>query len=216
MRAHARGPFSLLSGNDTFVMSAEDEQSLTPREQVEYTELRATIRERGTARICIFAAGLAAWGALTVATAALASTPLATLLPLLVLAAVFEAVFALHIGVERVGRYLQVFYETSEAGPDPPTPVTRSWEHAAMRFDRPRGAVAADALFTIVFVLAAAFNLAPALILDPTRPEAVFVGGAHALFVVRLIAARAGARSQRAVDLARFRELKERGLGITD
>ena len=78
MRAHARGPFSLLSGNDTFVMSADDEQPLTPREQLEYTELRATIRQRGTARVCIFAAGLAAWAALTLATAALASTPLAT------------------------------------------------------------------------------------------------------------------------------------------
>jgi hypothetical protein len=208
MRAHARGPFSLLSGNDTFVMSAADEQSLTAREQVEYTELRATIRERGTARICIFAAGLAAWGALTAATAALASTPLATLLPLLVLAAVFEAVFALHIGVERVGRYLQVFYETADgvAGPA----VTRSWEHAAMRFGRPRGAVGADGLFTVVFVLAAVFNVAPALVLEPTRAEQVFIGGAHALFVVRLVAARAGARTQRTVDLARFRELQER------
>jgi len=209
MRAHARGPFSLLSGNDSFVMSAVDEQPLTPREQVEYTELRATIRQRGTARICIFAAGLAACGALTVATAALASTPLAALLPLLVLAAVFEAVFALHVGVERVGRYLQVFYETSDHGVDPGTPALRSWEHAAMRFGRPRGAVAADALFTIVFALAAVFNLAPALILEPTRAEQVFVGGAHALFVVRLVAARAGARSQRAVDLARFRQLRE-------
>jgi len=216
MRAHARGPFSLLSGNDTFVMSAADEQSLTPREQVEYTELRATIRERGTARICIFAAGLAAWGALTVATAALAATPLATLLPLLVLAGVFEAVFALHIGVERVGRYLQVFYETAEDGTDPGPPLTRSWEHAAMRFGRPRGSVAADALFTIVFVLAGVFNLAPALILDPTRSEQVFIGGAHALFFLRLVAARAGGRTQRAIDLARFRELKERGLGIRD
>lgn len=208
MRAHARGVFSLLSGNDSFVMSAGDEQSLTAREQVEYTELRATIRERGTARICIFAAGLAAWGALTVATAALASTPLATLLPLLVLAAVFEAVFALHIGVERVGRYLQVFYETpaSAAGP---AAATRSWEHAAMNFGRPRGAVGTDALFTIVFVLAAVFNVAPAMILEPTRAEQVFVGGAHALFVVRLLAARAGARAQRAVDLARFRELRD-------
>ena len=212
MPAHARGPFSLLSGNDTFVMSAADEQSLTPREQVEYTELRATIRERGTARICIFAAGLAAWGALTVATAALAATPLATLLPLLVLAAVFEAVFALHIGVERVGRYLQVFYETAGGGMEPGTPLTRSWEHAAMRFGRPRGAVAADALFTIVFVLAGVFNLAPALILDPTRSEQAFVGGAHALFFVRLIAARAGARTQRAIDLARFSELRRTGL----
>ena len=212
MRAHARGPFSLLSGNDTFVMSTADEQSLTPREQVEYTELRATIRERGTARICIFAAGVAVWGALSVATAALASTPLATLLPLLVLAAVFEAVFALHIGVERVGRYLQVFYETAGGG-TAGTPVARSWEHAAMRFGRPRAAVAADALFTIVFALAGVFNLAPALILDPTRSEQAFVGGAHALFFVRLVAARAGARTQRAIDLARFQELREKGLG---
>ena len=207
MRAHARGVFSLLSGNDSFVMSVGDEQLLTAREQVEYTELRKTIRERGTARICIFAAGLAAWGALTVATAALASTPLATLLPLLVLAAVFEAVFALHIGVERVGRYLQVFYETPDGAPDPAV-ATRSWENAAMSFGRPRGAVGADALFTIVFVLAAVFNVAPALILEPTRAEQVFVGGAHALFVVRLLAARAGARSQRAIDLERFRELR--------
>ena len=207
MRTHARGVFSLLSGDDSFVMSAGDEQSLTAREQVEYTELRATIRERGTARICIFAAGLAAWGALTVATAALASTPLATLLPLLVLAAVFEAVFALHIGVERVGRYLQVFYETTgdTAGP---AAGTRSWEHAAMNFGRPRGTVRADALFTIVFALAAMFNVAPALILEPTRAEQVFVGGAHALFVVRLLAAGAGARNQRAIDLERFRELR--------
>jgi hypothetical protein len=46
------------------------------------------------------------------------------------------------------------------------------------------------------------------LILEPTRAEQVFVGGAHALFVVRLLAARAGARSQRAIDLERFRELR--------
>src|SRR4051812_49432803 len=103
MPAHARGPFSLLSGDDSFVMSAADEQSLTPREQVEYTELRATIRERGTARICIFAAGLAVWGALTVATAALAATPLATLLPLPLPAAPFWALFALHTGGRRGG-----------------------------------------------------------------------------------------------------------------
>src|SRR4051812_25093793 len=211
MPAHARGPFSLLSGDDSFVMSAADEQSLTPREQVEYTELRATIRERGTARVCIFAAGLGVWGALAVATAALASTPLATLLPLLVLAAVFEAVFALHVGVERVGRYLQAFYETADTRSGPAAPVTRSWEHAAMRFGRPSGAVGADALFTIIFVLAAVFNVAPALLLEPTRAEQVFVGGAHALFVVRLLAARAGARTQRAVDLARFRELRDAG-----
>src|SRR6476660_5458947 len=117
--------------------------TMTEREQLEYSALRATIRERGTARVCIFAAGIAAWGALTVATAALASTPLGSLLPLLVLAAVFEAVFALH-------------------GNGAAPAHGRRWEPAAMSFGRPRGAVNVDALFALVFLLAALFNLAPA------------------------------------------------------
>lgn len=185
---------------------------MTEREQVEYGALRATIRERGTARVCIFAGGIAAWGALAVATAALASTPLATLLPLLVLAAVFEAVFALHVGVERVGRYLQVFYEVGAAGADPSAAPRREppgpgWEHAAMAFGRPPGAAAVDALFCIPFLLAALFNIAPALVVEPTRAELVFIGGAHALFALRVVVAREAARRQRAVDLARFQEI---------
>ena len=44
------------------------------------------------------------------AVASLAAIPVATLLPLVLLAACFEAIFALHTGVERIGRYLQVFY----------------------------------------------------------------------------------------------------------
>jgi hypothetical protein len=182
-------------------MSAEDGSSLTSREQVEYTALRSTIRERGTARVCIFAGGMVAWGALAIATAALASTPVATLLPLVVLAGVFEAVFALHVGVERVGRYLQVYYET-RTGP--------GWEHAAMDFGRPPRAISTDALFTVPFCLATLFNVMPGVILAPTRAELGFVGGAHALFVLRLATARAAARSQRDVDLARFRQLRER------
>jgi hypothetical protein len=181
---------------------------MTVREQDEYAALRATIRERGTARVCIFAAGIAAWAAATIATAALASTPLATLLPLLVLAAVFEAVFALHIGVERIGRYLQVFYETDPPdGPAPPVRPGPQWEHAAMAFGRPKGAATTDALFTAIFFLAALFNVMPALIVDPQRVELVFVGGAHALFVLRLLVARHAARTQRAIDLERFRQL---------
>src|SRR5258708_1180284 len=173
---------------------------MTAREQVEYSALRATIRERGTARVYIFSAGIAAWGALTIATAVLASTPLATLLPLLALATVFEAVFALHVGVERVGRYLQVFYEAEGDA--------ARWEHTAMAFGRPAGAASTDGLFSIVFLLAAIFNVAPALIVDPTRAELIFIGGAHALFVLRLIVARDLARKQRAIDLERFRALK--------
>lgn len=186
---------------------------MTAREQDEYAALRATIRERGTARVCIFAGGIAAWAAATIATAALASTPLATLLPLVVLAAVFEAVFALHIGVERIGRYIQVFYEADPIDPPglparPALPGPPQWEHAAMAFGRPKGAATADALFTVIFALAALFNVMPALILDPQRVELVFVGGAHALFALRLIVARHAATTQRAIDLDRFHTLK--------
>ena len=173
---------------------------MTEREQLEYDALRATIRERGTARVYIFAGGVALWGAITVATAALASTPLATLLPLAVLTAVFEAVFTLHVGVERVGRYIQVFYETR--GSD------ANWEHAAMAFGRPEGAAQVDPLFLVPFSIAAIFNVAPTLVVDPTRAELVFVGGAHALFLVRLAVARAAAKRQRQVDLARFQALQ--------
>jgi hypothetical protein len=168
---------------------------MTPRDAEEYSALRATIRERGTARISIFVAGLAAWSALTTAVAALSSTPLSVVLPLTLLAAVFEAVLALHIGVERIGRYLQVAHEDG-------------WEDAAMQFGRPRGAIALDALFTPIFFIATLVNLAPALILDPTRAELAFAGGAHILFVLRLLTARAAAGRQRAIDLARFRELR--------
>jgi hypothetical protein len=164
-------------------------------EQEEYRALRATVRERGTARMCVFVAGFAVWAALTLATAVVTATPLAVLLPLLVLAATFEAVFALHVGVERVGRYLQVFYGDR-------------WEQVAMQFGRPAGAVRIDALFFVPFLAAVFANLAPVLVANPIPAEWIFVGGAHALFVLRLVAARIAAGRQRAIDLERFRQLK--------
>ena len=178
-------------------------QTVTPTDQDEYSALRATIRERGTARVCLFAGGFVAWGAVTLATAAVASTPLATLLPLLVLAALFEAIYALHVGVERIGRYIQVFHEDDRG---------QGWEHVAMAFGRPKGAATVDALFSIPFGLATVCNAAPALIVRPTIEEIVFVGGAHALFALRLIVARQTAARQRAIDLERFKQLK-RGAG---
>ena len=185
---------------------------MTGREPDEYNALRATIRERGSIRVCVFAGGIAAWAAVTIATAALASSPVATLLPLLVLASIFEAVFALHVGVERIGRYLQVFHETDDDAGGSERTAGRGgphgWEHAAMAFGRPSGAATPDALFTVPFFLAALFNVVPALIVQPTRVELVFVGGAHALFVLRLFVARQAAGKQRAIDLERFRQLK--------
>ena len=46
---------------------------MTLAEQEEYRSLRATIRERGTARVWVFVGGIVAWAALITATAALAA-----------------------------------------------------------------------------------------------------------------------------------------------
>ena len=175
---------------------------MTSREREEYRSLRATIRERGTARMWLFATGFSVWAGLTLATAAVTATPLAVLLPLLVLAATFEAVFALHVGVERVGRYLQVFYDDQ-------------WEQVAMQFGRPSGAVRIDALFLAPFLTAVVVNLAPLLVARPVPVEWIFVAGPHALVVLRLVTARAGAARQRAIDLERFRQLKAAGISRT-
>lgn len=171
------------------------------RELEEYKALRATIRERGTARVWVFMAGLALWAALTLATTALATVPVTTLLPLLVLAAAFEAVASLHTGVERIGRYIQVFFE-DEAG-------DRGWEHRIMRFGAmgrlPGGS---DPLFTIYFLTAALFNFVPVLLAGAVPVEYGVVGAFHVLFIARLVVARRDAGRQRAVDLERFQRIK--------
>ena len=169
--------------------------SMSAHEQDQYRALRDTIRERGTARIWIVVGGVIGWAALTIATAALLAPPVATLLPLLALAVTFEAVYALHVGVERIGRYLEVFFDDS-------------WEKAAMAFGRPAKAATIDPLFAIVFATAAIFNLIPLLITQPTAPELIFVGGGHALFGVRIVFAKLTVSKQREIDRQRFLALR--------
>jgi hypothetical protein len=175
--------------------SSEETIGMTDGSLEEYRALRATIRERGTARVCIFVLGTVAWATLTVASSAASAPPVATLVPLLVLVASFEAIFALHVGVERIGRYLQVAFDDG-------------WEKAAGGFGRPTGAAVVDALFVAPFLLAALCNLMPALIAGPTSAELTFIGGAHALFVIRVLVAKQTAGRQRAIDAARFHELR--------
>lgn len=165
-------------------------------EQEEYRALRATIRERGTARVWIFVVGVSVWASLSVAAASFTAPPIAMLVPLVVLGATFEAVYALHVGVERIGRYLDVFFDDA-------------WESAAGAFGRPPGAAAVDALFVVVFALAALINFIPVLVAQPTPQELLFIGGGHALFGVRLVFAKLTAYKQRAIDRERFQALKE-------
>lgn len=178
--------------------SSSDTPKMTPREIEEYRALRATIQQRGTARVWIFVVGLLGWGALTVATAALAELPVATLLPLLILAAIFEVVLALHTGVERVGRYIQVFLEDEGSG----------WEHQAMAYGRTFPGGSSDPLFTPYFLTAALLNFVPAVLARPQPIEYGVVGTMHLLFMARLVLARRRASRQRALDLEHFQRLK--------
>jgi cbb3-type cytochrome oxidase subunit 3 len=87
--------------------------SSPPFAESEYETLRATIRERGTMRICLVLGGMVAWAALVPALLLAQLTGVVILVPLLVLATTFELNFFVHTGVERIGRYLQVFFEDS-------------------------------------------------------------------------------------------------------
>jgi hypothetical protein len=185
---------------------------MTPREQEEYRALRDTIRERGTTRAWLFLIGLVLWAGLTVAVGALAALPVATLLPLLILAAVFETIFSMHTGVERIGRYIQVYYE-EDAGSS--TDLDRKWEQAAMAYAGafPRSGV--DPLFTLFFVAATILNFVPVLLAEPVALEVSSVGTVHVLFILRLFVARRVTGRQRAVDLERFRQMKTAGRSET-
>jgi hypothetical protein len=173
---------------------------MTDRELEEYRALRATIRERGTARVWAALIGVGIWAALTVTTASLAALPVATLLPLLVLALTFEIVYALHTGVERIGRYLQVFFEQHDE--------PRAWEHAAMAYGQTYRGGGSDPLFTMYFCTATVFNFIPTTFAGAIAIEYAFLVPIHALFIVRLLIAQRRARRQRVLDLDRFQQLK--------
>ena len=175
---------------------------MTPREIEEYRALRATIRERGTARIWIFVVGMALWTAGVIAIAAVAALPVATLLSLLLLAAVFESIYSIYIAVERIGRYLQVYYEIESESPD------RNWEHVAMAFGRTFPGKGTDPLFTYVFYLAAVCNFVPAILAGAVQIEWTVTGAFHLLFMIRIAVAKNHAAHQRADDLERFKKLR--------
>ena len=165
----------------------------------EYAALRDTIRERGTARLCAVLIGVAAWGALAIALLIAELEGGVTLVPVVVLVATFEVNFFIHTGVERIGRYLQVFYE-ERAG-------TIGWETTAMNYGAkfPSGL---DPLFSIVFATATALNFFISLATAQRRPVWIVLSlVAHLAFAYRIVAARRLAGAQRALDLDRFRNL---------
>jgi hypothetical protein len=136
------------------------------------------------------------WAATAVATAAVITVALSTLVPLLVLAAGFEAVLALHLNVERIGRYLQIFHEE-----------TGGWEHVVREFGRRFPKPSGDPLFSRMFTLAISANFLPAA-LGGTPTELAVVGALHLLMAYRVFMGRRRAVVQPAQDLERFRTLR--------
>lgn len=171
--------------------------------RVEYEALRTTIRERGTLRIWLFLAGTSVWGALALGLYAAEQIEGAvTLVPLMALAATFEAVYAVHVGVERIGRFVEVHYES---GVRPP-----SWEATSMMYAKRFPGTGPHALFVTWFWLAALLNFS---LVPPgtfsARPGWLLIRVvAHLVFGWRLWTARRAAAGQRTADLERFSVLK--------
>ena len=141
-----------------------------------------------------------AWASLAIVVVLLGDLPVAALPPLAVLVAGFEAINALHVGVERIGRYLQVFYEG--------TPGAPTWETTAMASAPRLRSAGVDPLFTVVFAATTILNMTTALVPEPTPLETLVIGAFHAAFLVRIARARQMASSQRARDLRAFEELR--------
>jgi hypothetical protein len=141
---------------------------MTWSNQAEFDALQATIRARGTTRIVLFYVGIAVWAALTVATTAIIVLPVAALLPLLVLAAGFEATASLHIGVEGGGAQVA-------AGRQP---------------------ASADPIFSVIYVLATLANFLPVALTAQMKEEMIAIGALHALFLWRVLTLRRAIANQ--------------------
>jgi len=166
----------------------------------EFRVLRQTIAVRGTVRMVLVPLTLFGWALLAAALVIFSDWPIAALLSLGVLVGGFEAIHGLHVGVERLGRYIQVYYESDAPGPQ--------WESTAMRLGPglPGGGV--DPLFTVVFVCAALANLLTVFIPPPPVAEAVLPVVLHAAFIIRVVRARRAAARQRGNELEMFKKVR--------
>ena len=166
----------------------------------EFAVLRATISTRGTVRMALLPITILSWAVLAAGVLVLTDTALAVVFPLAVLVAGFEAIHALHVGVERIGRYIQVNYESLPGAPQ--------WESTAMRVGPALPGGGIDPLFTVVLMAATFANLIPIAIVPPPVAQFGVLAALHVLFIIRLVRARGAAARQRAVDLETFKAIK--------
>ena len=177
-------------------------------ERDEFRVLRETISVRGTLKPALMLACVVAWAAALLAVLIWLPYPLASLVPLLVLVAGFEAIRPLHFGAERIGRYIQVFHEEG-SGALPPMSDPPVWERVAMVFGSGVPGAAGHPLFAPIFGMATLVNYLAVMLPGPVRVELVTLAVPHVAFIVWLVATDRAMRAQRATELARFRALRE-------
>jgi hypothetical protein len=173
----------------------------------EYLVLRQAISQRGALRHILGFGGVAIWALLLTVVLVWLPYPVAAAIPLLTLLVTFEVIKPLHFGAERIGRYIQVFYE--EAGePGRSLGETPSWERVAMSFGAVPG-VGGHPLFVPVFLIATAVNYLAVILPGPVAIELGVMAVPHLAFIAWLIMADRAMRNQRAIELARMRQLKD-------
>jgi hypothetical protein len=174
----------------------------------EYRALREAIAARGHLRTTLALIGMLGWaGVLTTILIAL-PYPVAAIVPLTVLIGTFEAIRPLHFGAERIGRYLQVFFEETRS-PNQGTLAPPAWEQTAMVFGAAVPGAAGHPLFGPLFAIATMVNLLAVLLPGPVAVELSLMAVPHAAFLIWIVWTDRIMRGQRVRELARFRELRD-------
>lgn len=175
----------------------------------EYRALRDTIRSRGTARLSLLIGGFASWAVVLTMILVWLPNPVAATIPLLILVASFEANRVLHLGVERIGRYLQVFFEEGVAEVSGRSITPPAWERAAMILGPTMPGAGGHPLFLPVFLSATIVNFLAVLLPGPLPIELGAFSVPHLAFIAWILYADRGMRRQRGSELQRFRELRD-------
>jgi hypothetical protein len=143
---------------------------MTDPHGLESDSLRAAIRVRTVLAPALLVASILGWGALTLWVFTSDVVSAATLVPLMVLTAGFEAITALH------GR------------------AERAWDTVPLSYRQRFAPSGSNALFPVIFFLATVVNYLPAAV-SGTVEELAGLGFAHVLFAIRILfAARRAAK----------------------
>lgn len=171
----------------------------------EFDALRQTVRSRGTARPIAFLIGISVWATVLAAVLVWLPNPLAAVLPLVVLLSTFEVVRTLHLGVERIGRYVQTFFESPESSAPLAPPA---WETTAMAFGPTVPGAGGHPLFLPIVVIATILNYLAVIFPGPVAVELWTLAVPHLAFIMWTLYCDRAMRRQRVSELARFRALK--------